>query len=129
MTISKTFTGVVSADGSFAFDGTYSPIVWNTENKSILFLGDNNKLFFPQPSGDDKPYINACRAYFQLYGIEAGAVAHTRMIFDDETTGILNSQFSIPNSSDAWYSLDGRKLNVQPTQKGVYIHNGRIVVK
>ena len=28
----------------------------------------------------------------------------------------------------AWYSLDGRRLNVQPTQKGVYVNNGRKVV-
>lgn len=31
-------------------------------------------------------------------------------------------------SQDAWYTLDGRKLNGQPTKKGVYIHNGRAVV-
>lgn len=28
----------------------------------------------------------------------------------------------------AWYSLDGRRLNGQPTQKGVYVNNGRKVV-
>ena len=33
-------------------------------------------------------------------------------------------------SSNAWYSLDGRRLQGTPTQKGVYIHRGRkIVVK
>jgi hypothetical protein len=29
---------------------------------------------------------------------------------------------------DAWYSLDGRRLNGQPTKKGMYIHNGKTVV-
>ena len=29
---------------------------------------------------------------------------------------------------DSWYSLDGRKLNAAPTQKGVYINGGRKVV-
>lgn len=28
----------------------------------------------------------------------------------------------------AWYSLDGRRLNGQPTQKGVYVNSGRKVV-
>ena len=28
-------------------------------------------------------------------------------------------------SNDAWYTLDGRRLNSQPTAKGIYIHNGK----
>jgi hypothetical protein len=27
-----------------------------------------------------------------------------------------------------WYTLDGRKMNGRPAQKGVYINNGRAVV-
>ena len=27
-----------------------------------------------------------------------------------------------------WYSLDGRKLNGRPTERGIYIHNGRKVI-
>ena len=30
--------------------------------------------------------------------------------------------------SDAWYTLDGRKLQGEPTTKGVYVKNGKIVV-
>lgn len=33
------------------------------------------------------------------------------------------------NSDGAWYTLDGMKLNGQPTKSGLYIHNGRKVVK
>lgn len=32
-------------------------------------------------------------------------------------------------SQDEWYTLDGRKLNGQPTKKGVYIHNGKTVIR
>ena len=32
------------------------------------------------------------------------------------------------NSSGAWYTLDGVKLDKMPTHKGVYIRNGRKVV-
>lgn len=31
--------------------------------------------------------------------------------------------------NDAWYTLDGKKLNGQPKKSGLYIHNGRKVVK
>jgi len=30
-----------------------------------------------------------------------------------------------PNSDDTWYSLDGRKLDGKPMQKGVYIYKGK----
>ena len=30
--------------------------------------------------------------------------------------------------SDAWYSIDGRRLNGKPAQKGVYINNGKKVI-
>jgi hypothetical protein len=31
-------------------------------------------------------------------------------------------------SSQGWYTLDGRKLNGKPTQKGIYVNGGRKVV-
>ncbi|MCR5316153.1 MAG: hypothetical protein K6E52_09680, partial [Bacteroidaceae bacterium] len=30
--------------------------------------------------------------------------------------------------SDAWYSIDGRRLNGKPAQKGVYINNGKKII-
>ena len=47
------------------------------------------------------------------------------------TTGIIsinNSQLNIDNEAGAWYSIDGRKLNRKPVQKGIYIVNGKKVV-
>ena len=41
---------------------------------------------------------------------------------------MVNGQWSMFN--DTWFSLDGRKLQGKPTQKGVYINNGvKVVVK
>lgn len=44
------------------------------------------------------------------------------------TTGVALPQDKT-QSQDAWYTLDGRKLNGQPTKKGVYIHNGKTVIR
>ena len=41
---------------------------------------------------------------------------------------IDNGQLTIDNASDSWFTIDGRKLSGKPTQKGIYIHNGRAVV-
>ena len=125
VTISSTFTGVVSADGTLDFIGTYSPMTIAGENKSMLYLGSGNKLYYPNAAMT----INACRATFQLYGITAGDVAHSRLFFgDDETNGIKITNFTNLTNSAGWYTLDGRKLDGKPTKKGLYINNGKKVV-
>ena len=53
---------------------------------------------------------------------------------EDGATGIEaveNVQCSMSNvQSDSWYSLDGRRLSAQPTQKGIYVKNGqKFIVK
>lgn len=40
----------------------------------------------------------------------------------DETTGIITMYDARSEMSDVWYSLDGRKLNGKPTEKGVYVN-------
>ena len=119
-----------SSDGKVVFKGTYGPVTWNTETKSILFLGEENKLYFPQPSGDDIPHLGAFRAYFEL-----DPTAHVRefnLNFEDgtQTTGIIGHTDNTDNTdkADAWYTLDGLKLDAKPSSKGIYIHGGRKTV-
>ena len=49
------------------------------------------------------------------------------------TTGVerLNDNGEMINDKarDAWYTIDGQKLNGKPAKKGIYIHNGKKVVK
>ena len=47
---------------------------------------------------------------------------------DGDTTGIMEIIQPAVNGTEAWYSLDGRRLNAKPTKKGVYVNNGRKVV-
>ena len=46
-----------------------------------------------------------------------------------ETTAVHRVEESIGDSSDAWYTLDGKKLNAEPKRKGLYIHQGSKIVK
>ena len=133
-----TFTG-----GQFV--GTYDSVSFNDENKSILFLGAKNTLYFPQSDAS----INAFRAYFQLDGITAADLPanNVKLFFGEEKTDgveeIVNSKLSArPWSLDtsrnskslgAWYDLQGRQIvnNKSVNRKlsrGIYIHNGRKVV-
>jgi hypothetical protein len=45
-------------------------------------------------------------------------------------TGIKNIEVPTPQKySNAWYTIDGRRLNGEPSQRGIYIHNGHKVLK
>ena len=126
VTINNSASREVSFEGG-KFVGTYKPIVWNTENKSILFLGDNNTLYWPQPEGDNMPHLNAFRAYFELS--DPNGVREFNLNFDgEETTSITTTDFTNLTNSDEWYDMQGRKVSGKPTKKGMYIHNGNKVV-
>ena len=106
-----------------SFKGTYSPIVWDTENKSILFVGENTTLYYPKSGA----FVNACRAYFELS--DDSQAREFVMNFEDDATGIsdalrLNDKGQMTN--DNFYDLQGRKIE-KPT-KGLYIHNGKKVI-
>ena len=111
--------------------GTYSPVSVTADDKSILFLGDANTLYY---STVDRQ-IHSCRAYFSVPYINGHAGAKARafaLSFDGEvTTGIIEVSANYNGvTDDAWYSLDGVRLSGKPTQRGMYINKGKkIIVK
>ena len=70
-------------------------------------------------------YMPAGKAYLMVSGSAAPGL---KMVFDDETTSLTPVPSPKGEGSDYWYTLSGTRLNAKPTQKGVYIHNGRKVV-
>ena len=68
---------------------------------------------------------------FEAYLTAEGAAAAQQFIpifGNGETTGIVNIPLRMGFSDDAWYTIDGRKLQSKPSTKGVYILNGQKVV-
>jgi hypothetical protein len=138
------------AEKRIAFRGTYAPITYDSENRSILFVGGNNTLYWPKPAHSDPndenspmvyPTIGAQRAYFELDGLKAGDtddpepegghIRAFRLNFgeDDEAQGIRSlTPDPSPKGEGSIYTLNGVKLGKMPTRKGVYIRNGRKVV-
>ena len=132
-------TAVTFTGGKFV--GTYNYTQYTNENKSILLLGEDNTLYWPQPARenpDDEtsamvyPSIGAFRAYFQLD--DPVSVRAFKLNFGDgeqEAQGIKeieDGRLKIENEAGAWYTLDGVKVNGKPTRKGLYIVNGKKVV-
>ena len=131
VTIDASASTTVNFNGG-AFRGTYSPINFEANDKSILFLGAENKLYWPNADMT----LKACRAYFQLNnGAEARAIVLNFNDDEDNTTGI--APLLSPEGDDAgasprgglvgasWYDLQGRRLSQKPTKAGIYVRNGR----
>ena len=109
--------------------GCYSPVSVVADDKSILFMGGDNTLYY---SAENRS-IRSCRAYFSVPYINQtpGAKARAFVLnFDDEeATGILEiSADSKEKKDDAWYSLAGVRLSGKPTQRGMYINKGNKVI-
>ena len=136
---STTPTPVTFPGGQFV--GTYDKLSFTDEDRSILFLGADNKLYYPLSGA----HIGACRAYFDL-GTNSPAKSFV-LNFDGEDndpTAIEavesqesreNPQSSILNPQSL-YDLQGRRVS-SPFRgmrgglpPGIYIHNGKkIIVK
>jgi hypothetical protein len=121
VTINNAPTTVAFTGGSFV--GTYSPVNITNENKnSILLLATGNRLGYSKGART----LGSCRAYF-----DTGATLAREFVVDfgeGETTALtlVNSEKRTVNSDI--YDLQGRKLEGKPTQKGMYIVNGKKVV-
>ena len=116
-----------SKDGKVTFMGTYSQRSWDSEDKSILFLGGNNTLYYPD--GTATTVIGACRAYFQLNTTTAVRAFNLHFGESNDETGVTTPlALRRGAGGEVWYSFDGVKLDKRPTKKGFYIHNGKKVV-
>ena len=145
VTIKGTSAGSKTTDW-VDFVATYSPeaIYENSEDKTCLYLGADNTLYYPS-SEDVK--VNSFRAYFKLKNeltvgepksdeTEPESTETVNNIkafvlnFGDEEMGIreISTPSNSSNSSNLWFTLDGRRLNGQPTQSGIFIHGGKKVI-
>ena len=119
------FDNGASGDNNVCFKGNYNALTYSDETNSIYYMGPDNGLYHPNGQGD--AVIKALSAYFEL-GNGINLAGYSLDFGDGETTGIRTIGTEPLMNDGAWYTLDGRKLNGIPVQKGVYINNGRKVV-
>ena len=109
------------------FLGTYDALTFESEDESILFMGANNNLYYP--NGEAPSYVKACRAYFKI-GDESGAnvISYFNIDFGDETTSVnLNVNDNLNFDKNApMYNISGQR--VSDSYKGIVIVNGKKVV-
>ncbi len=124
---------------SITFCGTYGQLTYTAADKSILFLGEENTLYYP----DSGASIGAQRAFFQFTGLEAKTSAPSDgegagnvsaspirafVLNFGEDASSINEKVIVNTPASVWYTLDGRKLSGKPSVSGLYINNGKKVV-
>jgi hypothetical protein len=123
-TVSGDFRASTSGD-NYKMKGVVAQKVFN----DIFVLNADGTAFTRQNSAT----VDAFRAYFEPTSTAATA-SMLMMEFGDgnqgETTALKPVfDHGTMNQSNAIYDLQGRKLNGEPTQKGIYIVNGKKVIK
>ena len=143
-----TFTAEVEGDvqpqdkTAAIFTGVYETgksLKWGLETDGVTENADM-KYKWLDPSRDTegawvRPKNNAhqlspMEAYLQLAADASGARIFVED-FENGTTAIKSltaDQINGLKTSDGWYTIDGIKLQSAPTEKGVYINNGKKVV-
>ena len=103
VTIAATSPVDQTSDTYVSFHGTFGPTELEGGNHNILFLGENNTLFWPESTGN----INGFRAYFELKGVAANAVQARIGRAESQTTAIENQKSQIKNQK---YIQNGQLL-------------------
>ena len=129
--VNPTFNDVTIVNGTTTTETDYAdfvpvmnPTSLTANDKTVLFVTGGDKLTYPNKTGN----INGFRAYFQLKEAAAANANSFTLNLDVETTGIREVKGVsgvIEVNDNSWFTLDGRKLSVKPTAKGIYIVNGK----
>ena len=126
----------VNAGGNCTFVGTYtSKTVTSADNAAVWFMnGDEDGWQYIGASSSATWTIVPFEAYIDMSAVPAAA---RNLIFyvediDGTVTAIndikVDGAAAAAKVADGWYTLNGVKLNGAPTQKGIYINNGKKVV-
>ena len=127
--VDPTFEGVDLTAASASADVTtyvnFVPTLGKTivtgDAEDILILTTAGKLVHPTAVGDMKDF----RGYFVMHEAAAGAREFVIDFGDDEISRIQLIENTNRTNDTNVYDLQGRKLDGKPTQKGVYIQNGK----
>lgn len=117
----------------FEFKGSTTTIsnadLYDDSKSTYILQSDSN--WHKVPENNDGVFLSPYRAYFQLDGQTTGDLTVLVSKLGDEQ-GVITSmplESSSPwMTGETYYSLDGRRLSGKPTQRGIYINNGRKVV-
>jgi len=108
--------------GIFTLKGIYDPTTLEANDKSVLFMGANNVLYYPNVSNE----LRAFRAYFKSSAENSDA----KIDIDGVATGIETVEVAGEIMNGKVYNLNGQYMgeSLNGLRKGVYIVNGKKII-
>ena len=116
-------------------DVTYTSKQWVSTHAATPFPGTNNVTTLT----DEQELPNFCfyagnpttknPVGHSLFNIREENGVITFDYDEDSATGIGSLTPALSQEEGAWYTLDGRRLSGEPKQKGIFIHQGKKVIK
>jgi len=103
------------------FTGNYARVSFEAGDKSILYVGSNNQLYYPSANIT----FNAFRAYFKLDDNTKRIKEFLMNFNEDSATGIISLNRDAEEEAII-YNVAGQRLN--KAQRGINIVNGRKVL-
>ena len=146
--LQKTVANATGLQARFAKVGTVPASGYDTSTGLVTqsesnfnMLGNATDAAITEGGFTEQPFYSLYNGKFYRYEGTQAIAAHRCILtvspvytapvltIGTETTSLspVPSQ-SREGSSQRWYTLDGRKLNGKPTQKGIYVNGGRKVV-
>ena len=146
-------TGVPPSTNGWEFRGTFKKLTWASGQTRLYGFAaadfeSNGSQIGANEVGTfrryDWGYCDAFRCYLWAPAPSSGSRGATRsgnalpesmrviLVAADGTTtdiGTMDTKTGdVTFDGEAWYSLDGRRLNGKPTKSGLYINNGKTIV-
>ena len=119
---------VENANNGHQFIGVYNPVEVYGANYKWIRRSDGALVDASKYTEDNKAPMRRLIGYFKLNTANGNA----RILIDepDGSTTVINAVTAetMNVQADGWYTLNGVKLQSIPTQKGIYINNGKKVV-
>ena len=110
----------------YALTGSDTGVMeWLTEPRTVS-VGEGYTLYKDEFVMVSSGTLPAGIAFLPAGGVSARALSIPGT--DSQTTGIDGMTTSDSEGKEEWYTLDGKRLDGKPSQKGLYLRNGKKVV-
>ena len=107
--------------GTYEMVGVYEPTTLYAGDTNVLFLGENNTLYYPNVTND----LKAFRAYFQTTNSQPANI-----FVDGVMTNITTATVDDQSPDSPIYNIGGQMVSTSngKLQKGVYVKAGNKIV-
>ena len=121
-----------SNDGKVQFLGTYAPVMLIGDNTANLYVGNDDKIHIPTEHYE----MGAFSGYFLIdlgngLGVP-GSNPLNKILLNiaggDNVLRVITIIVPQNLKDGVWYDLQGKKYVSQPTQRGIYILNGKKIL-